>query len=117
VNPRPGSLDEFVAQIRSRGYPLEVVPEQQWRAEVISTAMRDPTHPLTPLLSVFEGVDEAEFHPGESGARFDCQNVLDGLKDTTVACHPVDAGLIDTYFQYFAASGFLPAPKTACGHD
>lgn len=117
VNPYPGSLDEVVEHIRSRGYPLEVVPERQWRAEVVATALRDRMHPLAPLLSVFEGVDEAEPHPGESGARFDCQNVLDGLKDTTVVCPPVDATLIDTYFQYFDASGFLRAPRTACGHD
>jgi thioester reductase-like protein len=117
VNPHPGSLEEFVAQIRSRGYLLEVVPERQWRAEAVAMALRDRSHPLTPLTSVFEGVDETEFHPGESGAKFDCQNVFDGLKDTAVVCPPVDAALIDTYFQYFAASGFLPALKTACGHD
>lgn len=117
VNPNPGSLDEVVEHIRSRGYLLEVVPEREWRAEVVAMALRDRTHPLTPLLPVFEGGDEADSHPGESGARFDCRHVLDGLKDTTVVCPPVDGTLIDTYFQYFDASGFLPAPKTACGHD
>lgn len=117
VNLCPCPLAEFVEHIRSRGYLLEVVPAQQWRAEVVSSAMRDITHPLTPLLPVFEGVDEAESHPDESGARFDCQNVLDGLKDTTVFCPPVDAALVDTYFRYFDACGFLPALNSACGHE
>jgi amino acid adenylation domain-containing protein/thioester reductase-like protein len=117
VNPHPGSLEEFVAQIRSRGYLLEVVPERQWRAELVATVLRDHTHPLTPLRAVFEGGDETESDPGETGPRFDCQNVIDGLKDTTVSCPPVDAALVDTYFRYFEASGFLPAPKSACGHE
>ena len=117
VNPHPGSLNEVVEQLRLRGYPLEVVPEQQWRTEVVATALRDSRHPLAPLLPVFEGDDETDAHPGEPGARFDCQHVVDGLKRTTVVCPPVDATLIETYFQYFEASGFLPAPNTACGHD
>lgn len=117
VNPSPRPLAEFVELVRLRGYLLDTVPEQQWRAEVVATAMRDPTHPLMPLLPTFEGVDEAESHPGESGARFDCQNVLDGLKDTAVVCPPVDAALVETYFRYFDACGFLPAPKSACGHE
>jgi hypothetical protein len=110
-------LGEFVEQIRSRGYLLEIVPGRQWRAEVVATVLRDHTHPLTPLRAVFEGGDETESDPGETGARFDFQNVFDGLKDTTVSCPPVDAVLIDTYFRYFEASGFLPAPKSACGHE
>lgn len=117
VNPCPRPLAEFVELVRLRGYPLNTVPEQQWRAEVVATAMRDPTHPLMPLLPVFDGADEAESHPGESGIRFDCQNVLDGLKDTTVLCPPVDTALVDTYFRYFEANGFLLAPKSVCGHE
>jgi amino acid adenylation domain-containing protein/thioester reductase-like protein len=117
VNPHSSPLGEFVEQIRSRGYLLEVVPERQWRAEVVATVLRDHTHPLTPLRAVFDGGDETESDPGETGARFDFQNVLDGLKDTTVSCPPVDAALVDTYFRYFEASGFLSAPKSACGHE
>lgn len=117
VNPCPRPLEEFVELVRLRGYPLDTVSEQQWRAEVVATAQCDSTHPLTPLLPLLEGDDEAESDPGVSGARFDCQHVLDGLKDTTVVCPPVDAALIGTYFQYFDVSGFLPAPKDCVRHD
>ena len=117
VNPHPRPLDEFVERLQSRGYALEVVPEQQWRTELIATAMRDTTNPLSALLSIFESVDEAESSSSQGDVRFDCRNTLDGLKETPVVCPPVDAALIDTYFQYFEASGFLPAASAACEHD
>ena len=117
VNPHPRPLDEFVEHLQSRGYALEVVPEQQWRTELIATAMRDTTNPLAALLSIFESVDEAESDSSQGDIRFDCRNTLDGLKETPIVCPPVDAALIDTYFQNFEASGFLPAPSAGCGHD
>lgn len=117
VNPHPRPLDEFVEHLQLRGYALEVVPEQQWRTELIATAMRDATNPLSALLSIFESVDEAESNSSQGDVRFDCRNTLDGLKEAPVVCPPVDATLVDTYFRYFHASGFLPAPKSACGHE
>jgi thioester reductase-like protein len=117
VNQHPRPLDEFVEHLQLRGYALEVVPEQQWRSELMANALRDSTNPLTPLLSIFENVDEAEPNSSQGDVRFDCRNTVDGLKETPVVCPPVDAALIDTYFQSFEASGFLPAPSAACGHD
>ncbi|MGQ0555595.1 MAG: amino acid adenylation domain-containing protein [Nitrospiraceae bacterium] len=117
VNQHPRPLDEFVEHLQLRGYALEVVPEQQWRSELMATAIRDTTNPLSALLSIFESPDEAEPNSGQGDVRFDCRNTIDGLKETSVVCPPVDAALIDTYFQYFEASGFLPAPSAACGHD
>ena len=117
VNQHPRPLDKFVEHLQLRGYALEVVPEQQWRSELMATAMGDTTNPLSALLSIFESPEEVEPNSSQGDVRFDCRNTVDGLKETPVICPPLDAALIDTYFQYFEASGFLPAPSAACGHD
>jgi hypothetical protein len=39
------------------------------------------------------------------------QNALDRLEGSSIACPPVDARLLDTYFSYLVDSGFLQPPQ------
>jgi amino acid adenylation domain-containing protein/thioester reductase-like protein len=109
INPEPVRMDTLVEYIQRRGYPLERVPYRRWRAaleEILARGVENALHPLLPLF--------AEEGLRWDHARYDCQNVLTGLTHSGIRCPPVDARLLDAYFDYFLRSGFLtPAPASA----
>lgn len=115
ANPRPVHVRELVTWIRSFGYPLQPMPYDQWRAEMISLARRSQetaVYSLGPLFSV--KVSEEASWAGRI-PKFDCQNTLDRLAGTSIACPLVDAKVFPIYLSYFVRSGFLDAPQIGDG--
>jgi len=68
---------------------------------------------LSPLLSLFTEKLEKQLTYLETFSlglqSFDCQNTVNRLAGTAIACPPVDAKLLSTYFSYFTHS-FLDTP-------
>jgi thioester reductase-like protein len=122
VNPEPLVWREFIDRVRGLRSPLRELTPEQWGAEVLRFARRNPDsflHPLVPLLpsDVAARLDSAgepapeRIAPARSGAavprlRVDCANTLQGLKDSGLACPPAGA-LLEMYFSYFVRSGML----------
>jgi thioester reductase-like protein len=108
TNPHTLYLDRLVRALRSFGYPLKQVPYSEWRSVLLQLAADGHTdnaaYPFTPLLG-------PEI-PDEMYLEFDCQNVLNGLTGSDIACMEVDEGLLDLYFRYFTKTGFLDAPES-----
>lgn len=130
ANPQPVHARDLVTWMRSFGYPIEPVSYERWRAQLVERAKlsRDnASHSLAPLFSITLADDARRFgahqpdtsdglgiiflsHYAKMSVRFDCQNALDGLSNTSIACPMVDGKLFDTYLSYFVRSGFLNAP-------
>jgi thioester reductase-like protein len=125
ANPRPVHVNEFITWIHSFGYPLQRIPYNKWRTEMINLSRRSREtglYSLVPLFSrlvgrmpksdnTLDGLGSLfAMQYAARSIRFDCQNTLDGLASTPIVCPPVDAKSLDTYFSYFIRSGFLDAP-------
>jgi thioester reductase-like protein len=113
VNAQPLPLSEMVNYMRSLGYPIERVSDDQWRSQLFN-AGNSPDNALYPLLSIFseEVSDRASDSQSQDSSiqQFDCQNTLTGLAGTSIVCPPIDAKLLSTYFSYLIQTGFLNPP-------
>jgi amino acid adenylation domain-containing protein/thioester reductase-like protein len=113
VNPQPLMLSEMVNYIRSLGYPIEQVPYEKWRSQLINTVDASE-NALYPLLSIFsEQVSARDSNTKSKDSavqQFDCQNTLTGLTETSIVCPQANAELFSTYFSYLIQTGFLNTP-------
>ena len=136
VNPRPVHLRELAAWIRSSGYPLELLPYDRWRTELLSRARRANGHAVSPLVPLFSAAPEASprgrDRPGSEGAdtvdrigslmatqyaarsvRFDDQQARDGLAGTSIVCPRMDEDVFARHVSHFVRTGFLRSPVDA----
>jgi thioester reductase-like protein len=107
VNPHPLSADELIDKIRSLGYPLQQLPYEEWRSQLLHIAQHQPDHPLCPLVPLFPPPTNETSTNETSTAplQFDCRNTLSGLAGTSIQCPPVGDRLLDTYFASLIANG------------
>jgi thioester reductase-like protein len=110
AHSRPVSWRELVALIRSFGYPVQPIPYDTWRAQLLDLGrdQESAAYFLLPLFSM--SLSQAGPRIIKSIPEFDCQNTLDGLTGTSIACPPIDSQAFETYFSYFVRRGFLDAP-------
>jgi surfactin family lipopeptide synthetase C len=102
--------------VRSFGYPLEQISEEQWQLELIKIAENFPNHPLYSLIPLFtlKKSNEAALIPENSnfvGLEFDCSNTQQGLTDTSIVCPKTDEKLLATYFSHLIRNKFVSATK------
>jgi thioester reductase-like protein len=105
VNPNPIPWNELINLIYDFGYPLKRLDYTVWKKtlmEHIQHHRENELYTLSPLFS-----DDLLEHV--KLPIFDCQNLLDGLKKTSILCPQIDSNLLSTYFSYFVQSGFLKA--------
>lgn len=110
VNPQPLPLRELVEHMQSLGYRVKALPFEQWQARLLNldVSQHDSLFPLSALLSQKDKHDRTYLEVSLwSSQIFDCQNTAGGLRGTSVSCPAVNAKLLQTYFAYFSASGFL----------
>jgi amino acid adenylation domain-containing protein/thioester reductase-like protein len=106
VNPYALSLRELVNYIQAIGYPVQRVPYAQWQS-TLSTLTSE--NALSPLRALF-AEDNLSSLETLSLEKVDRRNVIAGLADTGIDCCAIVASL-NTYFSYFAETGFLEVPK------
>ena len=117
-NQKPLHLNEMVKYIRSLGYPIELVPYDEWRSR-LSNHEAFAENALYPLMSIFSETSKADVNDNdvnEQPARvvaqqYDCKNTLTGLAESSIICPPVNAKLFNVYFTYLIKIGFLQAPN------
>lgn len=110
VNPHPVSSNLFFEKLRSLGYPIQSVSYNQWHTQLLNIAERSPEHALYPLVSLVPGKDSQD-QTDDIAIKFDCQNTLDGLLGTCIACPQIDDRLLNIYFSYLIHNEFLAAPS------
>ncbi|MFE2165130.1 amino acid adenylation domain-containing protein [Streptomyces sp. NPDC059447] len=102
VNTRPVPLVEVLGHVRDFGYPLAEKSLGDW----VDLIKADPDNAAYPLLSLFDPAGG-----GFVAVRFDDPDTRAHLAGTGVACAPLDAQLLRTYLDWFAATGYLPQPR------
>jgi len=111
-NPQPGSWSELTDFIRSFGYPIQHLAYQDWQIQ-LSNAVRSRENPLYHLLPFFlkklpkKQVAISNKHQQLIDPQLSCDATLTALAGSSIACPPVNAELLNTYFSYFIRSGWL----------
>ena len=109
VNPHPAPFKDIVNWLRSYGYPLREIPDEQWREE-LRTLADNPDNPLSPLVPFWSKPPEK--NTTSPILKFDCQNTLDGLSDTNINCPPVSVELVTKFLSYLIKKGVLNSPNS-----
>jgi thioester reductase-like protein len=104
--------------VRSFGYPLQQVSDEQWQLELMKIAKNFPNHPLYPLIPLFNLKEDHLSHSKPQisnfvALEFDCNNTQQGLIGTSIAYPPTDKDLVATYFSYLIRNKFVSTPKVA----
>ena len=113
AHSRPVSWMELVASIRSFGYPIQPIPYDKWRAQLVELGRfkESAAYFLLPLFSL--NLSQVGPRIVRDIPDFDCQNTLAGLAGTSIACPSIDHQVWKAYFSYFAHRGFLDTPLLA----
>jgi amino acid adenylation domain-containing protein/thioester reductase-like protein len=111
VNPQPFQSKTLIKLLHTLGYSLQQITYQQWQENLINIAEHYPEHPLFPLISLLNGMLNAQKNHNSALLEFDCQNTLNGLANTAITCPPVDENLLNVYISYLMEKGFLEAPQ------
>ncbi|BAY99584.1 amino acid adenylation domain protein [Tolypothrix tenuis PCC 7101] len=116
LNPQLLNLKILFNVVRSFGYPLQQLSEEQWQKELIKIADNFPDHPLYPLIPLFTLTKSSESAsiPENSNfvaLEFDCSNTQRGLIDTSIVCPTTDEKLLATYFSHLVRHNFVSVPN------
>lgn len=88
------------------GYPLQLLPYDQWLTKLVESIEHLSEHELYPLLPFFEERSDTTHRE----LQLDCRNLVDSLSATAIICPAIDTELFSTYFSYFIRSNFLAPP-------
>ncbi|MDF5715443.1 MAG: amino acid adenylation domain-containing protein, partial [Rhizonema sp. NSF051] len=112
INPVPAPWSVVFTWLRSFGYSLEQISYKNWRADLLKSVEQSSENILYGLIHLFTEVSEIDNEMKEQTSnsvtiKFDCQNTLNSLAETSINCPPVSAELLSTYISYYIRSGFL----------
>ena len=111
ANSQPVKVDELVSWIQAFGYPLERIPYDRWRTELLNPAKglrEDAMYSVAPLLSMSAAIEGPKMV--RAIPEFDRRNTTAALASTGISCPPVDAGAFEKYLVYLVRSGFMSSP-------
>jgi phthiocerol/phenolphthiocerol synthesis type-I polyketide synthase E len=109
-NPRPLPWREVFDFARAYGYPMRRVSFADWQAELQAAIRKGADNALAPFAPLLGEEDAAANAEQPEELRWDDRNTRAGLEGSGLACPPLDAGLLTTWFDHFVRSGFLPPP-------
>ncbi|HEY0168696.1 MAG TPA: thioester reductase domain-containing protein [Jatrophihabitans sp.] len=102
VNPVHMPFEELIETIRDRGWKVESIPAAEWWERLLDTQGVEAND----LHSVMPTVQEL-IVGGERAVDYDTGRTAAALAGTGVSCPPLDRTLLDRYFDYFLATGYL----------
>ncbi len=108
VNPIHLPFRQLVDTISERGWKVATVPPQDWFQRLLDTQGIEPND----LHSVLPTVQEL-IVGGERAVDYDTKSAVSALAGSGISCPPLDRALLDRYFDYFLATGYLSAPEQA----
>ena len=113
LNHRLMPLRQMTTLIKKAGYPLELLPYEEWCQRLTATTSEENVLRILSCLFTDQrtaGEDMiARF--GVHQAHFSTANTDRMLEGSGITCPPVDAALLQSYLRYFIKSGYLPAPQ------
>lgn len=106
VNPEPVPWTDLFEMVRTMGYRLSLLSYEVWATTLIDATKSNTDNALFGLVPLFSQSTVNNL----SLPTFDCADTVTALADTGIACPPIDARLLTTYFSRFVECGFLGAP-------
>jgi thioester reductase-like protein len=107
INESTIALNKLWEIVQSRGYELQIVKSSVWWKRFLSTMDNGEHNALHPFI------DTVELILNYSGPlpEYDVQKTQDQLRHLGIVCPKADEELLNTYFDFFIASGYLENPK------
>ncbi|MFY1831604.1 myxochelin non-ribosomal peptide synthetase MxcG [Myxococcus fulvus] len=110
VTPVPDvRLPDLFRWVSEYGYPVDLLPVPQWRAQV---AERAGTADNTTTLAFFD-LRSGDSQPAFGLGPIRCQRLHHALEGTAITCPQADRPLFFRYLAYCVANGLLPATPGA----
>ncbi|NEQ19418.1 MAG: hypothetical protein F6K28_06755 [Microcoleus sp. SIO2G3] len=111
-HPEPVSLKMLVEWMRSFGFPIQMLPYDEWQALLMknATSVENPLYTLRPFLFERwsqEGLTIPDLYLQARRPIISCQETLDALAGSSIVCPPIDSKLFITYSSYLIETGFL----------
>jgi amino acid adenylation domain-containing protein/thioester reductase-like protein len=97
INSHSAPWSQFINCIRSLGYPLQQLSYEDWQAELLRNTQLSADNALYSAISLAEDNTSSKSN-ATSSLKFDCQNTLNGLADTTIRWPEVDDKLLQAFF-------------------
>jgi amino acid adenylation domain-containing protein/thioester reductase-like protein len=109
-NPDLLASTTLIDWIAASGWPLRKAPLADWRRALFAAAAASPeSHPLLPLLPMFEGANlDEERMTAADEQRFDCRATQAALAGSGIAPPLMTQDLWAKYLASYQASGYLP---------
>ena len=106
--PQPIPLADLMSLVRGAGYALTELEYGAWLAALkqLVSAAHPERETLAQLWFLLSG-------PNYLFAKKPCYetpNLQEGLRGTSIACHPIDETLVGRYLAFFQQRGYIPPP-------
>ncbi|QFZ21169.1 non-ribosomal peptide synthetase [Saccharothrix syringae] len=113
TNREPTTMQQCYQWLRSFGYDLNVVDEEEARRQALAVDEDHILYPLTPLLRV-ASMRHAALDPDlqqQVDPLDECRVLLEALEGSGIECPPVNEEWAHSCFQFLVDNGYLPAPQ------
>jgi amino acid adenylation domain-containing protein/thioester reductase-like protein/non-ribosomal peptide synthase protein (TIGR01720 family) len=103
VNPKSTKIKDLFNLIRSLGYPIQMIPVEQWHSEISLHNQMSDTDNLRVLSHIIPKVGVENSHEPQ----IDYENTINGVGNIDLMYPALDQKLLKTYISYFISSGFI----------
>ncbi|MGJ5672511.1 MAG: non-ribosomal peptide synthase/polyketide synthase [Nostochopsis sp.] len=103
ISPHSALWSQFINCIRSLGYPLQQLSDEDWQAELLRSTQISTDNALYSFVSLArENTSSESTENATPSLKFDCQNTLNGLADTAIRWPEIDDELLQAFFANFS---------------
>ncbi|WP_229914349.1 non-ribosomal peptide synthetase family protein [Streptomyces capitiformicae] len=113
TNPGKVNISLLAERLRAHGHAIREIPWEEWVEGIVSTAIEQPDHPMTPFAPLFIDrcstgeMSVAEMYLETTFPTFSQDNVRAALSGSGIEIPPVDGDLLDRYIRYLTSIDFL----------
>jgi amino acid adenylation domain-containing protein/thioester reductase-like protein len=113
TNPAPTTMTQCYQWLRSFGYDLNVIDEEDARQRALGVDEDHILFPMTPLLRV-ASMRHAALDPElqkQINPQDECRVLTEALQGSGISCPPVTEEWAHACFRFLVDGGYLPAPE------
>ncbi|WP_158853297.1 non-ribosomal peptide synthetase [Saccharothrix deserti] len=113
TNREPTTMQQCYQWLRSFGYDLNVVDEEEARRKALAVDEDHILYPLTPILRV-ASMRHAALDPDlqqQVDPLDECRVLNEALEGSGIECPPVNEEWAHSCFRFLVDNGYLPAPE------
>ncbi|WP_381801491.1 amino acid adenylation domain-containing protein [Streptomyces niveus] len=114
TNPAPTTMQQCYQWLRSFGYNLDVIDEEDARQRALNVDEDHILFPMTPLLRVAT-MRHAALDPElqkQINPMDECRVLTEALEGSGISCPPVAEEWAHSCFRFLVDGGYLPDPET-----